>query len=252
MQSFFEEYSGIIFGLSAGLTTFLMLYWQWRRPNRRRRALRLVLSLLVLLSLFVWAFAPGYWQTRAQGSSGLLLTPGFSADSLALFLEKGAAYPAFALPSVSPLPPGFDYASDLRFLRQNHPEIRQWHVLGEGLPPHLLEQSAGMRLRFHFSPLPSGMLSFAPPARILEGEYLEFTGLCHHAGPDTLWLFLRSPGEKVDSVRLETLPKTTFRLLDRPKSTGQFLYTLEAISAKGKWYFQKKWPLRYCPDPCSK
>ncbi|GAB4397216.1 MAG: hypothetical protein OHK0053_13220 [Microscillaceae bacterium] len=252
MHSFFEEYSGIIFGLSGGLTAFLMLYWQWRRPNRKRRALRLVLSLLALLSLFVWAYAPGFWQTRTQAQEGILLTPGFSADSLALLLKKGAVYPAFALPSVNPLPPGFDYAPDLMFLRQSHPEIRQWHVLGEGLPPHLLEQATGMQLRCYFSALPSGIASFVPPARILEGEYLEFAGICHHPGPDTLRLFLRSPGEKVDSVRVESFPKTAFRLSDRPKATGQFLYTLEAINSRGNIVFSEKVAVEVLPRPLLK
>ena len=240
-------YVGLLLGCllrGAGL-----LALAWRRPRRRQRGLRMLAGALAAASLWLSA-APPIRHLPASPSEAIVLTPGYSPDSLrrllsalgpgtAVWAYDSAAAPAFA----KPLP-------SLLTLAEHRPALHRVHVLGRGLTAADLPQLGLISILPHEDAGFSGFETAYWPGRLALGEVLTIEGTISSgaapgpgggtgvtasagkpafpSGPESSaasWVVLRAAGMGRDSVRLP-LSTGPFHLHYQPKTAGLACYEL--------------------------
>lgn len=199
----------------------------FRRANRTRLPWRIGAGLLAMVGLWLLAFPPSQ-RLRASTSEAVLLTRGYSPDTLRQLLQQlgpGTLLWRYAAPATSPA--DTPTLSNLAALRQRLPGLQQVHVLGQGLPATDLPELGTLRLVTHPSALQTGfrMANWARSTQVgqpwlVEG-YLENTGARSPA-----WVRLRAAGAVRDSVRLAD-GRGSFRLQFVPKTPGRTVYELD-------------------------
>ena len=240
-------YVGLLLGcllLGAGL-----LALAWRRPRRRQRGLRMLAGALAAASLWLSA-APPIRHLAAAPAEAIVLTPGYSPDSLrrllsalgpgtAVWAYDSAAAPAFARPLPS-----------LLTLAEHRPALHRVHVLGRGLTAADLPQLGLISILPHEDAGFSGFETAYWPGRLALGEVLTIEGTISSgaapgpgggtgvtasagkpafpSGPESSaasWVVLRAAGMGRDSVRLP-LSTGPFHLHYQPKTAGLACYEL--------------------------
>ncbi|WP_126546703.1 hypothetical protein [Hymenobacter amundsenii] len=212
--------------LLAVLLTVLAL----RRPDTRRRGLRVGAGLLAAAGLGLAALPPVTSRpSTAPPATAVLLTAGYSPDTLADLLRRlGPGVPVwrYAPGNVTPNDtPAFRNASAIR---AKLPGLRQLHVLGTGVPPTDAPALAGLRVHRHADARPMGFQQSTWNAQPELGQLLTVTGTFTGAKTwEPVWLSLRAAGAARDSVQL---PKGmgAFALRFRPRAAGRAVYMLEA------------------------
>ncbi|WP_400192595.1 hypothetical protein [Hymenobacter sp. B81] len=210
-----------------GLLTLLLLGQVWRRPNQQRRPARLAASVLAVAALGCLLLPPQRDKTPAATDSLLLLTEGVPADSLRYWQRRLGSVPRyrFAPPSANRAP---GTISSLAELNRRFPQLRQLHVLGQGVPAADLNQLApAVRVTMHPT-WPAAAFRMASWSRELNlGEALRIEGhfAADQRGPVQLYLY--AAGRARDSVRLPT-GSGAFSLRYQPRITGPQLLQLEA------------------------
>lgn len=190
----------------------------WRRPDPRRRLLRVLAS--IGLPLGLWFSA--YPLTRAvptTQSAAILLTEGYQPDSLRQLRQQlGAGTPVWSYGV--PAPAGTQPLSSLLTLAEQHPALRQLHVLGRGLPAADLGALGNVPLQAHAAPAFAGFeqAHWSPQLRLGQALVVEGTVA---AGSAPAWVSLRAAGAGRDSVRLTK--SGAFRLRYLPKAAGRQL-----------------------------
>lgn len=205
----------LLLGLGLGLAA-------WRRPDRRRLALRLLASALAAAALWLTAYPPSR-RVPMQAGTAILLTPGYSPDTLqALRRQLGRATPvwSYRLPTV---PAGARPLGSLLALAERHPALRQVHLLGQGLPAADLPALRAVPVRWHQAAT-QGIAAAHWPRQLVLGQVFEVEGTVAPVNSGA-WLSLRGAGAGADSVRVP-LEGGAFRLRYRPRVAGRLLPTL--------------------------
>jgi hypothetical protein len=199
----------------------------WRRANRSRLGLRVGAGLLAATGLWLLAFPPSK-PLRAATTEALLLTDGYSPDTLRHLLQRlgpGTRFWRYAAPAASPDTPTL---SNLAALRQRLPSLQRLHVLGQGLPAADLSELGSLGLVMHYS-APRPGFRMAVWARSTQvGQPWAVEGYLDNAGvKEPIWVRLRAAGGLRDSVRLPA-GRGPFRLQFTPKVAGRTVYELDA------------------------
>ena len=197
----------------------------WRRPRQRQRSLRVLASMVAAGALWLAAFPP-VRQLPAARAEAILLTEGYSADTLqAVLRQVGAGTPVWAYAEATS--PKARSLASLLTLAEQRPPLQRLHVLGAGLPAAELAIVRSIPLRLHAGPHFVGFTSAYWPARLTLGKTLIVEGAI--ASPDAstpaAWVVLYAAGAGRDSVRLPT-GGGPFRLHYQPKTTGLAQYEL--------------------------
>ncbi|MBT2556454.1 hypothetical protein J7E24_01510 [Hymenobacter sp. ISL-91] len=215
------------------LLAVLLTVLAWRRADTRRRGLRVAAGLLAAAGLALAALPPTRSRpaTAPGATTAVLLTPGYSPDTLAALLARfgpGTPLWRFAPEQINPAPdtPTFRNTSAIR---AKLPGLRRLHVLGQGLPAADVPALAGLALTAHADAPLAGFRQAVWEARPTLGETWTVSGsfAASQAGP--VWLRLHAAGTVRDSVKL---PKGSgsFRLRFTPRMAGRAVYALEARS----------------------
>lgn len=207
--------------LLAVLVALLLMWLAWRRRNRQRLVWRLLASAVAGVSLILLLFPPIY-QHPVNPSTAVLLTDGFSTDTLESLLEQQQAAPllfSYGTEASDATP-----ISDLYTWRQEHPNLAKVHVLGYGLEEQELEALKSIQLVPHFSAVPPGVTAVHWPASIKSGEAIEIAGRYIADSSQATWLYLQAAGQKQDSTQVKGTGSHTFKLKYTPKQQGRFTY----------------------------
>jgi hypothetical protein len=187
----------------------------WRRPDPRRRLLRVLASIGLPLGLWFSAYPPTQAVPTTQ-SAAILLTEGYQPDSLRqLRRQLGAGTPVWSY-GVS-APAGTRSLGSLLTLAEQRPALRQLHVVGHGLPSADLAALGNVPLLAHAAPAFEGFrqAQWSPQLRLGQALVVEGTVTTRNT---PAWVSLRAAGTGRDSVRLTK--SGAFRLRYLPKAAG--------------------------------
>ncbi|RSK31109.1 hypothetical protein [Hymenobacter metallilatus] len=213
------------FALTLLLATLLTVL-AFRRPDARRRALRVAAGLAAALGLGLMAFPPSHTTTIPAPSTAILLTASYSPDTLRDLLRQLG--PATPVRRYGPAESADTAAvGSPAALRQQFPRLRTLHVLGQGLPPADLPELAGLRLLPHQDAPLTGFQLASWPTQPELGQAWTLEGSFRSAQPAPVWVRLYAAGAPRDSVRLPT-GRGLFRLRFTPRAEGRAVYRLEA------------------------
>ena len=207
------------------LLGFGLLGLAWRRPRRRQRTARLLASAAAVAALWLTAFPPLRHRPAARAEA-ILLTPGYSADTLRqLRRQLGAGTPVWTYGDVE-RPANARPLASLLTLDEQRPALRRLHILGHGLPAAELPLLNLLVVRLHPGAPFAGFSTAFWPAKLSLGETLRVEGEVAAPGrPAAAWVVLRAAGTGRDSMQL---PAGTgpFRLRYPPKTSGLATYEL--------------------------
>ncbi|RSK42725.1 hypothetical protein [Hymenobacter perfusus] len=208
--------------LLAVLLTVLAL----RRPDGRRRLLRVAAGVGAAAGLGLAAFPPTSTRVLPATDTAILLTDAYSPDTLRQLQQRlGAAVPVWRYAAATIVDtPTVRHAAAIRPLL---PGLRQLHVLGQGLPAADVAALAGVQIRPHADGRPAGFQQAAWPTEPQLGQTWAVSGRFEAAGAGPVWVSLHAAGAARDSVQLPA-GRGTFRLRFAPKAEGRAVYTLEA------------------------
>ncbi|MFB9863179.1 hypothetical protein [Rufibacter immobilis] len=210
--------------LSLALLLGAWLTWlALRRADRRRLVGRLVASWVAVACLALLVSPPKITRTYSA-SEAILLTEGYSPDTLQALLNRLQAKPqvfSFETEAQQAIP-----VKDFAAFRQQHPAVQTLHVLGHGLAEEELASVSTLRLVPHLSPLPAGVLSASWPKKITLGEPVQVQGIFTSPEKPVI-LYLQAAGGNRDSVEVKKGAGQTFQLGFTPKTSGRFVYRLQ-------------------------
>ena len=217
--------------LLAGCATGLfLLYQEWTRKRPAHRWPRLVAIVIIIVSMAAMAYP--YTQKTQGETSIVLLTNGFSKDSVEQFLKKNksatvlsaANQEANTIYGQAVLP----IASWKTFVAANpHPTI---DVFGTGLNKAALQALAQRPIIFHPAPAAPAATNVYWEQHLPAGEPLIVQG--HYINPSRkkIKLALQVFGSVKDTLFIEAGQEKDFQLEDIPLHSGNAIYSLLAIA----------------------
>ncbi len=218
--------------LISALLAILLILKETRRKKRKNIVLRLVASILAVLALAFIALPPSYkTDQKALKKDFILLTEGFSKDSLAKFTnpvlittdKKLAGKLGTEKPALIP---------SLDYYLAEHPNIQTLHILGSGLPDEELKTLQNIRLVLHPSEPPFGFSSVHWPTKIKSGENLSVAGTFKNNLGKPVKLILKSLSTTLDSAAIAPNSMADFKLKSTPRQLGLALSQLLVISGR--------------------
>ncbi|GGF05017.1 hypothetical protein [Hymenobacter cavernae] len=208
--------------LATGLTITAL-----HRSNRQRLAWRLLASWLAAAGLWLTAYPPTH-QVAGARQEAVLLTDNYSADTLRLLLRHlGSGTRIWRYrPTVATDTPAL---SSLLALRERFPNLRQLHVLGQGLSTADLPDLGALRLVVHPVAAKAGFRTAQWSREVALGQTVQVEGFLENTPADKrpVWVYLRAAGAPRDSVRLPA-NQGAFRLHYQPRAVGRNVYELVA------------------------
>lgn len=218
-----------------------LLLTAWRRPDRRRLALRLLASLLAPLALWGTVYPPQRAVPAARAEA-ILLTPGYQPDTLRQLLRHlGVGTPVWAYGTRPPV--RARALGSLLKLTEQRPALHRVHVLGEGLATNELPTLGRLAVVPHAAPAYAGIQAAGWSQHLTLGQRFEVEGTVTGAGPT--WVSLQAEGAGRDSVRLPA-GSGGFRLSYQPKVAGLARYALRLRRA-GQPATTEPLPLKIVP-----
>lgn len=220
-----------IISLSA-ISGLLCLWKELVRPNRARRAGRLVAVILGTVALACLGVNVTYQrhQPSLPATQAGFVTQGYSADSLnqydsmPFFTEDDTTYRHADRGQIS-------LVSNLPYFIATHPDIQQLHIFGYGpADPSALRRSAHRQFRFHPGREPSGTVSVSWSQHLTAGEPLHVYGRYQNHRSQPVRLILEGLNTRLDSVELRKQQPSSFHLEAVPKHLGKAVYSLLALS----------------------
>ena len=192
----FQATPAVLGGVAAAavIAAGILVFEEWRRPDRRRLPWRVAAALLAVLALALLGLRPA-WRTRRSSPDG-------AGTGASLYTPGGPALPAatrmrFTLPLPgTAAPPDAVVLPDVAALRRHFPPVGTLHVYGDGLESFDLAALRGMRVRFHppAPPLPSAIMFLRGPRELPLGAPLELQGRVEGLPPgETASLTLTNP-----------------------------------------------------------
>jgi hypothetical protein len=219
----------LYYGLLAGclLLGLGLMVGAWQRPRTRQRGARILAGAGAAGALWLMAFPP-LRHLPASRAAAILLTPGYSPDTLRQLLRQQGPgttvwnYDAQNQPNnIRPLP-------SLLTLAEQQPALRRLHVLGQGLPVADLSLLNSIPVRLHADYAFRGFETAHWPAHLSLGETLPIEGTVAASATagSGAWVVLWADGAGRDSVRLAA-GNGSFRLRYQPKTAGLVQYELQ-------------------------
>ncbi|GAB3299779.1 hypothetical protein [Hymenobacter tenuis] len=196
-----------------------------RRPDQRRRGLRVGAGLVAVAGVWLAAFPPASSHKVPTPQAAILLTDGYSPDSLRHLLRRlGASTPLWRYQTTA-TSTDTPMLSNLAALRQQLPALQRLHVVGNGLPAADALALQGLKVVTHTSAASGFQAATWNRQPELGRPWAVEGAFAHASGP--IWVSLHAAGAPRDSVRLAS-GHGNFRLRFTPKAEGRAVYWLEA------------------------
>lgn len=210
--------------VGAALTAWLLL-WEWWRPRRANRPLRIASASFAALALAALALQPRLSASRVTGTT-LVVAPGATPSRIAAVLDSVRPARTYAADGVT-MPLG-STALPFRTLHalaergeSNDPVV----ILGWGLDESELMGDSRVPIRFLRVDPPAGLHAVTWPTQAALGEPVIVGGTVTKEQRDSAWVVLAGPAGGFDSVRVG--PGTGgFHLRAMPNAVGPLELTL--------------------------
>ena len=201
--------------------TSLFIWMEWRR-NAPYLTIRLA-SVVLMMAGFA-----GYllcFQLKTQQSEKIiLLTPGYSNSTVDSIVKRYPAMEVLYMEGAEPY--------------RNAGRVTSWHdvvykegsiafITGEGLPHAAFDMFGAFNYQYLPSPYPQGIIRFSPPDDAVANRPTKVEGIFNNPGPNRK-LYLVGPGGREDSITLSGTGFQHFMLSFLPKTSGNFLYSIES------------------------
>ncbi len=228
--------SWTLFVMVCCLLLLAFLIWvEARRQNRLRLTFRIVASLLMTAALAAIALPLTYQKSslKENGKVAVIITRGYSTDSLKQFLSQFEKPPAvFSAGSDLKLPPSISYAiiddpDSLHTIFQNCQPV---HVFGWGFTPAEAAQAGHGDFIFHPAKTASGITAVHWTGTLKKGDDLVVQGRFQNTTKKPVKLSLGGLQATLDSVLIGAATDTAFSLSTVPKFAGNALYELTALA----------------------
>ncbi len=223
----------VVLSASFLLLVFLV-FKEIKRTQKQRLVWRLLASFLAVASLVCLAVPPFYYGKKSIGNQHeiLLLTDGFSKDSLRFFGQKTLVYTADEAVFQNLRSPKIRFIADLGLWRKNLPQNTSLHILGNGLEEAELQKLDQLPVRFIAPELPSGIQKINWTHRTNTGESFRAQGRFLNQNNQEIKLVLKGSGTGLDSVKIGAKRSIDFSLNAVPKQSGNAVFRLLALAGK--------------------
>lgn len=215
-----------ILSIAGALLLLLLLYREWTRTSTRLRTARCLASVVLMASLLGLCYPIKEAATTATNAGMIVLTAGYSKDSLTAFRKTHADDSLFSVDDTGEGIP----VSDWPFFLKNHP-ASDLHVFGDGLSREQIAALGTRPIQFHPSPQQACITDIYWKQALLQGEQLRVQGRFHNRNT-TVRLLLRAYGLTKDSATINADADTSFELKTIPLQTGTALYELVTIAGR--------------------
>ncbi|MEX6690811.1 hypothetical protein QTN47_25105 [Danxiaibacter flavus] len=194
------------------------LFWkELRRDNKARLFWRLLASAVAVSSLYFLA-VPLKTRSARTGhkEEAVILTNGFSKDSLNAFLQQKKTIPVYPV---------------REYLAGNHPAGKLF-VFGDGLLKEEWQQLSASSVEFHPSPVPFGIIDAHWNKNVTNGSPLVIQGTFNNNSSQTVRIALEGFGKVLDTVELSPQKRATFELKTVPLQRGKAVLALRFVNGK--------------------
>ena len=215
------------------LVLIAIVWLTWRRPDTRRRGLRVAAVTIAVVSLLAIGLRPRYTTDVAVDVEAVLVTPGATDDLLESLADSvGPGIPVFTTidpTSWSRLFDRIERISDVEYLARHHPEIGRLLVAGYGLPAYEWEAIPDVIPVLFSPPSEKGFSTIRWPREVVTGRRESVSGRVAGAMPGVV--FLEGPEGVQDSAAIRDSEPFTLHL--EPKVEGMYLYQVRFESSTG-------------------
>jgi len=201
---------------------------EYVRANQSRLVLRLLATITAIIALACIALPLTYQVdvNRQDKKEALLLTQGFSADSVSRYnTEK-----MFTLNNtISKKIPKAVLIYDLADLKSDS-TITQIRILGDGLDKEELQRLDHVPVIFYPAALKQGITAVSWNEHLKAGDEINVAGTYKNSLPEKIKLVLKGLSTGLDSVIIPSGEAGAFNLRSTPKNQGKNVYKLLAIA----------------------
>lgn len=221
------------------LCILLLAFLCWnelRRTNRSRLVLRIVASVLAVASIafLILPLNQTIKENKVLGTDVVLLTEGFSEDSLSLFLKGKTGTPVFAIDKEiinagKKYKTAFLSISDIDGIKKRGDAL---HIFGYGTDREDLSNLEGTSLVFHPVVLKDGITAINWQHHIKSGDQLKVQGNFRNLSTGEITMIFSGDGTNLDTALIPAKGNGDFELTAVPKQFGKSVYSISAISGK--------------------
>jgi len=217
--------------LVIAICVLLLLFSVWkeyRRENKAHLLLRII-AVMIAISALACIILPLTYKTNqkvADNHRGILLTDGFSADSLKKYPEVPVFTTSAAIKKEFPKA---TLLSTLSQIKTGYPQLTQIQVLGYGLDEDALKQ-LNMQVLFNPAAKPAGLSSVSWNGDLKAGESLKVQGRFNNPDGKTYTILLKGLNVTLDSITKKTSGDLELHTI--PKTTGNVVYSLIITDGK--------------------
>ncbi len=204
----------IVIGASILLLGFVVGQ-EYRRRNKRYLALRIIASVITVGCLACVALPIAFNHYISPSDDAIILTNGYSQDSVEHFLE-----------AVNKNTPVFTPET---FIEQQK-NYRALHVFGYGLSADELSALHNTPVIFHPSNIGTGLTNISWKQTLQPGEKLRVQGGFTNMSATPVKLLLNGLNTFLDSVNIPANTTQSFELSTLPKQSGKAVYNITAIA----------------------
>lgn len=201
---------------------------EYVRANQSRLVLRLLATITAIIALACIALPLTYQVNvnRQEKREALLLTEGFSADSVSRYnAEK-----IFTLNSaISQKSSKATLIYDLADLKSDS-TITQIRILGDGLDKEELQRLDHVPVIFHPAAFKQGITAVSWNEHLKAGDEINVAGTYKNSLPQKIKLVMKGLSTGLDSVIVPPRQAGPFNLRNTPKNQGKNVYKLLAIA----------------------
>ncbi len=207
----------------------IFIWKEWSQRKERRFWVKLTVSFIGVASLLLMALRPAH-QKEALLGRGILLTEGHRPEQL------DSLKAIFKRIKTESYVPGKNLA-----LLETTDSI---FVLGHGVHSFDMWQFNGKAINFLRGKEPEGLVDITYENEILLGDELLVKTRYNHPKAGH-WLILNDPGgNSLDSISLGDGPEQYIELIAKPKTSGQFTYSLEEKNTEGSFVGKELLPVK--------
>ena len=208
------------------LTVFALIK-EYLRADKQRLALRITASVVGIAALAAIALPISYQsETTDPVNEAVLLTPGFSKDSLSKF-KNDTIYTTDE--AINKQHPKTEFIT-IDQLKKVSPAIARLHILGYGLAKDELKQLDSLPATFHPANTPTGIVLANWSQKIGQGQHFTVQGKINNPANSQIRLILKELNTSVDSATINQSGNIDFELNSLPKSSGRLTDHLLVLS----------------------